>query len=99
MTTTLDYALPIGCALASFVGAWVSHVRAKDAGYANQSANAAAARSHEDANRVSRQSQHVHDLHDCVRQAVPTCPYAGPSSVSFDLPKVLDPEGRTGEVK
>lgn len=97
--TTTEYALSVGCALASFVGAWVSHVRAKDAGYANQSANAAAARSHEDANRADRAKQHVNDLHDCVRQAVPTCPYAGPSSVSFDLPKVLDPEGRTGEVK
>jgi hypothetical protein len=97
--TTTEYALPIGCTLACFVGALVSHVRAKDSGYASQSANAAAARAHEDANRSDRAKQHVRDLHDCVIHHVKPAPYAGPSSVSFDLPKVLDPDGRTGEVK
>lgn len=97
--TTTEYALSIGGPIASFVGAWVARCYAKEAKDHREGAAAEAVTVANDAARVDKKHQIVHDLHDCVIHHVKPAPYAGPSSVSFDLPKVLDPEGRTGEVK
>lgn len=98
--TTIEHAYVIGITLANGVMLALSWVNAKESGHARDSANTAAAHAHTDANRVARQSQIVHDLHDCVRQSVPVNPYTGPQrgAVSFELPQ-LDPGGRTGEMK
>lgn len=98
--TTIEHAYLIGITLANGVMLALSWVNAKESVHARDSANTAAAHAHTDANRADRAMQIAHDLHDCVRQAVPVKPYTGPQrdAVSFDMPRI-DPEGRTGECK
>lgn len=97
--TTTEHAYLIGMTLANAVMLALSWVNAKESAHARDSANTAAAHAHTDANRADRAMQITHDLHDCVRQAVPVRPYTGPhGSVNFDLPRI-DPEGRTGEMR
>ena len=94
-----ELAALIGLLLAGVVIVLTALDARRDARAGAEEAKAAADRIALAEERILRMESRVQGLHDCVRQAVPTCPYAGPSSVSFDLPKVLDPEGRTGEVK
>ena len=98
--TTTEHAYIIGMTIANGVMLALSWVNAKETSHARDSANTAATHAHTDANRADRAMQITHDLHDCVRQAVPVRPYTGPQNgaVKFDLPRI-DAEGRTGEMR
>ena len=68
--TTLEYALPIGCTIASGVAAALSRVWATQAREDRKYTEAESASVQQAEQRIDRKFQIVHDLHDCVARTI-----------------------------
>lgn len=83
--TTLEYALPVGGAIASIVAAWMAHERAHDAKRYRDEAYDLNEQSVACESRIRVMHDRVSDLHDCVREAVPVKPYQPTLATAADL--------------
>ena len=73
--TLIEYALPLGCAIASAVAAYLAHCRAWDAKRSRDEAYDLNEQTVACESRIRVMHDRVSDLHDCVREAVPVKPY------------------------